>query len=232
MASTKKIASLESTLWTETWNPFQASGITEQKQGDMGPLSTFLKVDFSNEWEAPSSTQPPSAAKKRSMAWRQKQKQKADVETSSSDSGDENANLNLYKTELCRSFQETSFCRYGAKCQFAHGEHELRTVQRHPKYKTAMCRSFMKTGTCNYGERCHFVHEKPVNGSPSLTPLSQSPTSSRPTTPAVVEAPRAPSNDSSSFEPGDKKDKDGQNGRSRLSIFQNLTSGQTLMTAY
>ena len=27
-------------------------------------------------------------------------------------------------------------CRYGGKCQFAHGSHELRPVQRHPKYKT------------------------------------------------------------------------------------------------
>ena len=42
----------------------------------------------------------------------------------------------LYKTELCRSYEETGICRYGAKCQFAHGEEELRPVLRHPKYKT------------------------------------------------------------------------------------------------
>ncbi len=40
------------------------------------------------------------------------------------------------QTELCRSFEETGSCRYGAKCQFAHGREELRPVQRHPKYKT------------------------------------------------------------------------------------------------
>jgi len=33
----------------------------------------------------------------------------------------------LYKTELCRSFTRTGYCRYGLKCQFAHGIHELRT---------------------------------------------------------------------------------------------------------
>ena len=44
-----------------------------------------------------------------------------------------NRKLGLYKTELCRSWEEKGTCRYGAKCQFAHGEEELRQVQRHPK---------------------------------------------------------------------------------------------------
>jgi hypothetical protein len=48
----------------------------------------------------------------------------------------------LYKTELCRSWEETGACRYGAKCQFAHGGEELRQVQRHPKYKTEASHAF------------------------------------------------------------------------------------------
>lgn len=44
-----------------------------------------------------------------------------------------NRKLGLYKTELCRSWEEKGSCRYGAKCQFAHGEEELRKVTRHPK---------------------------------------------------------------------------------------------------
>ena len=44
-----------------------------------------------------------------------------------------NRKLGLYKTELCRSWEEKGTCRYGTKCQFAHGEDELRTVSRHPK---------------------------------------------------------------------------------------------------
>jgi len=44
-----------------------------------------------------------------------------------------NRKLGLYKTELCRSWEEKGTCRYGAKCQFAHGEDELRKVSRHPK---------------------------------------------------------------------------------------------------
>lgn len=44
-----------------------------------------------------------------------------------------NRKLGLYKTELCRSWEEKGTCRYGSKCQFAHGEEELRNVSRHPK---------------------------------------------------------------------------------------------------
>lgn len=64
----------------------------------------------------------------------------------------------LYKTELCRSWEETGTCRYNAKCQFAHGREELRPVRHHPKYKTEVCESFARTGTCPYGKRCRFIH--------------------------------------------------------------------------
>jgi len=63
-----------------------------------------------------------------------------------------------YKTELCRPFEENGACRYGSKCQFAHGKAELRSVMRHPKYKTDLCRTFHTTGLCPYGPRCHFIH--------------------------------------------------------------------------
>ncbi|KAL0174043.1 hypothetical protein M9458_030011, partial [Cirrhinus mrigala] len=66
---------------------------------------------------------------------------------------------NRYKTELCRSFQEHGSCKYGSKCQFAHGESELRGLYRHPKYKTQACRTFYQFGYCPYGSRCHFIHE-------------------------------------------------------------------------
>ncbi|KAH7915110.1 hypothetical protein BJ138DRAFT_1098115 [Hygrophoropsis aurantiaca] len=78
-----------------------------------------------------------------------------------------NRKLGLYKTELCRSWEEKGTCRYGAKCQFAHGEDELRNVARHPKYKTEICRAqtFWVSGACPYGKRCCFIHtELPVSG--------------------------------------------------------------------
>lgn len=73
---------------------------------------------------------------------------------------DELQKQNLYKTELCRSFTETGVCRYGHKCQFAHGGHELRPVLRHPKYKTEACKTFSITGQCPYGNRCRFIHQQ------------------------------------------------------------------------
>lgn len=63
-----------------------------------------------------------------------------------------------YKTELCRTFTERGTCKYGSKCQFAHGPEELRGINRHPKYKTELCRTFHSIGFCPYGIRCHFVH--------------------------------------------------------------------------
>ncbi|XP_074111039.1 tis11 zinc finger protein [Cotesia typhae] len=63
-----------------------------------------------------------------------------------------------YKTELCRPFEESGTCKYGDKCQFAHGYNELRNLTRHPKYKTELCRTFHTIGFCPYGPRCHFIH--------------------------------------------------------------------------
>ncbi|TPX33465.1 hypothetical protein SmJEL517_g03618 [Synchytrium microbalum] len=65
----------------------------------------------------------------------------------------------LYKTEICRSFEENGGrCKYGNKCQFAHGLNELRPLDRHPRYKTSRCKTFWETGNCPYGKRCCFIH--------------------------------------------------------------------------
>ncbi|KAI8331458.1 hypothetical protein BD560DRAFT_415711 [Blakeslea trispora] len=82
----------------------------------------------------------------------------------------------LYKTEMCRNWQEMGSCRYAKKCRFAHGQQELRCVQRHAKYKTEICKTFHLTGTCSYGVRCTFIHDEhmpPVSSSSSS--LSSSP---------------------------------------------------------
>ena len=68
-------------------------------------------------------------------------------------------NSSRYKTELCRPYEENGTCKYSDKCQFAHGYHELRSLNRHPKYKTELCRTFHTIGFCPYGPRCHFVHK-------------------------------------------------------------------------
>jgi hypothetical protein len=80
------------------------------------------------------------------------------VESVSEETNSSNKKPNLYKTELCRTWEETGACRYNSKCQFAHGAAELRAIERHPKYKTQMCRTFWEKGTCPYGKRCCFLH--------------------------------------------------------------------------
>jgi butyrate response factor len=62
-------------------------------------------------------------------------------------------NAARYKTELCRSFSENGYCRYGDKCQFAHGGVELRRTSRHPRYKTELCKAYHMSGFCPYGAR-------------------------------------------------------------------------------
>ncbi|KAJ3214128.1 hypothetical protein HDU67_002037 [Dinochytrium kinnereticum] len=91
----------------------------------------------------------------------------------------EQKKVNLYKTELCRSWEETGDCRYGTKCQFAHSQDELRIVDRHPKYKTQMCKTFWDKGTCPYGKRCCFIHTSSNRGATDslgnlLSPVDES----------------------------------------------------------
>ncbi|XP_017540172.1 mRNA decay activator protein ZFP36L1b [Pygocentrus nattereri] len=81
-------------------------------------------------------------------------------------------NSSRYKTELCRPFEESGSCKYGDKCQFAHGQHELRSLSRHPKYKTELCRTFHTIGFCPYGPRCHFIHNAEERRGPPPPPLS------------------------------------------------------------
>lgn len=79
-----------------------------------------------------------------------------------------------YKTELCRPYAESGTCKYGDKCQFAHGIHELRPLVRHPKYKTELCRTFHAIGFCPYGPRCHFIHSPDEKQRPRTPPSAPS----------------------------------------------------------
>ncbi|CAK9439731.1 uncharacterized protein LODBEIA_P38310 [Lodderomyces beijingensis] len=67
-------------------------------------------------------------------------------------------NTQLYKTELCGPFMKTGTCTYGSKCQFAHGEEELKHVERPPKWRSKPCSNWTKYGSCRYGNRCCFKH--------------------------------------------------------------------------
>ncbi|TDH00116.1 hypothetical protein EPR50_G00184150 [Perca flavescens] len=88
--------------------------------------------------------------------------------------GSSQVNPSRYKTELCRPFEENGTCKYGDKCQFAHGMHELRSLSRHPKYKTELCRTFHTVGFCPYGPRCNFIHNaEERRGPPPLSAFNK-----------------------------------------------------------
>uniref|UniRef100_A0AAQ4PEP8 mRNA decay activator protein ZFP36 n=1 Tax=Gasterosteus aculeatus aculeatus TaxID=481459 RepID=A0AAQ4PEP8_GASAC len=99
-----------------------------------------------------------------------------------SPTGGSQVNSSRYKTELCRPFEENGSCKYGDKCQFAHGIHELRSLSRHPKYKTELCRTFHTIGFCPYGPRCHFIHNAEERRGPpqQCSPLNPSNKMDRP----------------------------------------------------
>merc|ERR1719502_1384644 len=67
-----------------------------------------------------------------------------------------------YKTEMCNKWLERGECPYGSKCQFAHGEAELRQGEKHldSRYKQSICRNFHEKGSCPYGKRCRFIHNE------------------------------------------------------------------------
>ncbi len=61
---------------------------------------------------------------------------------------------------MCKNWIELGQCRYGSKCQFAHGNVEL--ISKEPtnnKYKSKMCKQFHERFFCPYGKRCLFKHE-------------------------------------------------------------------------
>ena len=68
-------------------------------------------------------------------------------------------NTNLYKTEMCASYSNTGSCPYGSKCQFAHGQNELKPVERPPNWRSKPCINWIKNRSCRYGQRCCFRHD-------------------------------------------------------------------------
>lgn len=62
---------------------------------------------------------------------------------------------------MCKNWIEIGTCRYGNKCQFAHGENELIYKQDpvNAKYKSKSCNTFYEKLYCPYGRRCLFRHD-------------------------------------------------------------------------
>ncbi|XP_030075953.1 mRNA decay activator protein ZFP36L1-like [Microcaecilia unicolor] len=63
-----------------------------------------------------------------------------------------------YKTELCRSFQESDACNFATHCQFACGLQEQRNVNHQAKYQKMPFYGFQTPSYCPYGAHGHFFH--------------------------------------------------------------------------
>lgn len=221
--------------WSSSWEPSPSavqplpkksispkepseSPVTQQQQDEIEslvkPFQNFTFIDKNSSptdaWtsQIPSSELDPKKQKK--------QQEKVVIE-------EELSKQNLYKTELCRSFQDTGLCRYGHKCQFAHGEHELRPVLRHPKYKTEICKTFSNTGNCPYGARCRFLHAPPSSDT-LHQPAGPTAVETKPIaikvpmhTPVVITVGGAKHDDDTD------SDEDSAAKKSRLAFFQKLT---------
>ncbi|XP_013415621.1 uncharacterized protein LOC106177409 [Lingula anatina] len=59
-----------------------------------------------------------------------------------------------YKTEICMEWLTSGKCKMGSKCNFAHGQQEVRGMQ-----KTEMCKYFLSKAGCPYS-KCIFAHDQ------------------------------------------------------------------------
>lgn len=67
---------------------------------------------------------------------------------------------------MCKNWEMKGECRWGNRCSYAHGEHELVKKTHLPKnFMTRACETFHKDGFCSFGKRCQFMHsERDVYG--------------------------------------------------------------------
>ena len=59
-----------------------------------------------------------------------------------------------YKLKMCRNWESSGRCNFGAKCNFAHGASELSHGARE-----LLCHSWVAEGRCTYGDDCRFQHQ-------------------------------------------------------------------------
>jgi len=131
-----------------------------------------------------------------------------------------------YKTEMCRPFQENGVCKYGEKCQFAHGRQELRTIDRHPKYKTDICRTYHSVGFCPYGPRCHFIHSLDELRQTPTIPEKKVPNSAYKPLPMFGGSNQSPSNNGNQWNFPENFSTDMKNAVAQLNNYFNMPSSE------
>ncbi|KAJ4952409.1 hypothetical protein NE237_029241 [Protea cynaroides] len=108
---------------------------------------------------------------------------------SSSDSASLSPGNSLYKTEICRAWEETGSCRYNTKCQFAHGKEELRPgryINKNTKFDVQVAKTWNR-GT--HGPKSGFSRNPMASASASAPALVSSLSASASASPAPPQPP-------------------------------------------
>jgi len=212
--------------WTTNWNtplqkPSSSSKAAPQQLVTSSAAQNISSPDEVNEILAPKVNALTFVDNLSPNAWLAKPIKKPAKEQESDDKlniEEELSKQSLYKTEMCRSFMDTGNCRYGTKCQFAHGAHEQRAVMRHPKYKTEICKKFSTTGNCPYGNRCRFIHPGAKNTEDD-DDLKEDVWTNSWSVPTGVATVASPPNT-----PEKKSQQDASNEARRLAIFERIAN--------
>lgn len=90
------------------------------------------------------------------------------------------------KTELCRHYNTEKGCPFGNKCNYAHGEHELKFTKLLDLeraglidievFRTHPCITWLSTGTCPFDQRCIGIHDPRVRKRDGVAWLSHAET--------------------------------------------------------
>ena len=116
-----------------------------------------------------------------------------------------NAYPHNFKTELCRSFEATGWCRYGNKCQYAHGNEDVRIKQKQNKQTKPFTprpphpQPSISHPPCLPSQPAHSISYPPCSPHPSTLSISYPPPSisylpfsPHPPAPSISHSPRPP----------------------------------------
>ncbi|KAK7363171.1 hypothetical protein VNO77_05302 [Canavalia gladiata] len=86
----------------------------------------------------------------------------------------------VFKTEICRAWEESGNCRYNSKCQFAHGKEELHPSRLSMKNKSGTCKSSIRAGSSMHGSSSRIIHLQCAAAESDHGVTTSQPTSPRP----------------------------------------------------
>ncbi|KAK8518981.1 hypothetical protein V6N12_012215 [Hibiscus sabdariffa] len=82
--------------------------------------------------------------------------------------------IGFYKSEICRAWEEFGHCRYGSKCQFAHGKEDVRPTCFPFRTKSEVYKSYASTVPNAFGSKPRLLH--PLTETTAIITQKDSPT--------------------------------------------------------